>query len=89
MSSIANLVYLAFSIYAWMIIIQVALSWFRPRPGTVLHRVYRLFSDATEPYIDLFRRLLPAARIGGAAIDFSPVLALIALYVVMQIVARF
>ncbi len=89
MSSIARLIYFALSIYIWMIVIRVAISWFRPRPGTVLHRVYRSLSDVTEPYIGLFRRLLRGTRIEGSGIDFSPALAVIALFIAMRIVARY
>ena len=88
MSTVAYLIYLALAVYAWLIIGRALLSWLRPRPGSALFRVDRLLCQATEPYVGLFRRLLPMARIGGLGIDLSPLVALLVLFVAMQIVVR-
>ena len=45
--------------------------------------------DVTEPYLGIFRRIIPVARIGGTGIDFSSVVALIVLFVVLQLLLRF
>ena len=42
----------------------------------------------TEPYLALFRRLLPMARIGAVDIDFSPVALLLVLFIAIQILVR-
>ena len=42
----------------------------------------------TEPYLGLFRRVIPVVRLGGSGIDFSSVVALIVLFVVLQLLAR-
>ena len=44
--------------------------------------------DVVDPYLNLFRRLLPMARIGPAAIDLSPMIGTIVLLVVGQLVAN-
>ena len=88
MSIVAYLIYLALAAYAWLIVGRALLSWLRPRPGSALFRVDRLLYRATEPYVGLFRRLLPMARIGGLGIDLSPLVALLVLFVAMQIVVR-
>ncbi len=88
MSIIAYLIYLALAVYAWLIVGRALLSWLRPLPGSALSRIDRLLYRATEPYVSLFRRLLPMARIGGVGIDLSPLVALLVLFVAMQIVVR-
>lgn len=88
MSIITYLIYLALAVYAWLIVGRALLSWLRPRPGSALSRIDRLLYRVTEPYVSLFRRLLPLARIGGLGIDLSPLVALLVLFVAMQIVVR-
>jgi len=46
-----------------------------------------VLSQATEPYVALFRRL-PMARLGAVGIDLSSVVALVVLLVAMQIIVR-
>lgn len=43
--------------------------------------------DVSEPYLRLFRRLLPAVRLGGMGMDLSPILAFIVLrFIIVPIV---
>lgn len=35
--------------------------------------------DVSEPYLRLFRRLLPSVRLGGMGLDLSPILAFLVL----------
>jgi YggT family protein len=86
--SLIGVIYYALTIYAWLIIARSLLSWVTPRPGGLLARLSKLLVDVTEPYLAPFRRLLAWARLGGGALDLSPMLALIVLYVAMQVVAR-
>ena len=51
-------------------------------------RVYSAIYDVTEPYLSLFRRFLPMPHVGNAALDLSAIVALIVLFVLIQIVAR-
>ena len=88
MSLIAYLIYLALTVYVWMIVGRALLSWVRPTPGSVLFRIDKLLYLATEPYVGLFRRVLPQARIGAVGFDLSPLAALLVLFVAMQVVAR-
>lgn len=72
--------------YALLIFVYVILSWVpAARQGSgFLAQADRLLATVCEPYISLFRRILPVAMIGGAGIDFSPFVALL----VLQLVAR-
>jgi uncharacterized protein YggT (Ycf19 family) len=42
----------------------------------------------TEPYLGVFRRVIPVARIGGSAVDFSAVVGLLVLFIVLQLLTR-
>ena len=86
--SLLELVYLAVMVYAWLIVARAVLSWVRVRPGTALYRVNKLLVDVTEPYLGLFRRVLPVARVGSVGIDWSSIVALLVLLVALQVLAR-
>jgi YggT family protein len=88
MNSFVYLIYLALTIYGWLIVARALLSWLQLRPGSTLFPIYRVLVDVTEPYVALFRRLLPMARLGAVGIDLSPVVALIALFIAAQVVVR-
>jgi YggT family protein len=82
------LLYLALTIYGWLIVARALLSWLQLRPGSTLFTIYRVLIDVTEPYVGLFRRLLPMARYGTVGLDLSPMVALIVLFIAAQLVAR-
>ncbi len=88
MNGIANLLYLVVMIYAWLIVARAVLSWAQLRRGTAIYRVNAVLVQVTEPYLGLFRRVLPVARIGGVGIDWSSVVALVVLLVVLQVLGR-
>lgn len=79
---------LAFQVYIWLIIIRVILSWFRmpftERLGPILVFIY----DITEPVLAFFRNLMPSVMIGGAGIDFSPIVAILVLQLLQSLVIR-
>jgi YggT family protein len=81
-------VYVAVMVYGWLIIARALLSWFPVRPGNPLYRVRGILFMLTEPYLRLFRRILPTARVGAAGIDMSAMVGLIVLFVVAQIIVR-
>jgi len=88
MSGFVYVIYLAVTIYAWLIVARAVMSWLNPRPGTAVYRVNAVLVQVTEPYLSPFRRLIPVARIGGSGVDFSSVVALIVLFVVLQLLVR-
>ncbi|MDD4572041.1 MAG: YggT family protein [Clostridia bacterium] len=74
MELIARIVAAAFNIYYFLIIAEVLLSWF---PHNRNNPVFRFVHEMTEPFLGIFRRMF---RIGPRIpLDFSPIIALIAL----------
>ena len=45
-------------------------------------------TDVTDPYLNLFRRILPPVRIGPGALDLSPIIATFVLIIVSSLVAK-
>ena len=88
MSTAVYVVYLLVMIYIWLIVARAILSWFPARSGTPVFSIKRALDVVTEPYLRLFRRLLPTARIGSVALDPSSLVGLIVQVVLMQVLVR-
>jgi uncharacterized protein YggT (Ycf19 family) len=69
------------SVYALVLIVYVLLSWFRL--PAALSPIRGFLWDVCEPYLRFWRRLLPF-QAGG--FDFSPMVAIIAVYAIGRIV---
>ncbi|HLY85829.1 MAG TPA: YggT family protein [Gaiellaceae bacterium] len=65
-------------LYSLVILVYIITSWLRLPYSLALNRIQRFLYDVCEPYLRLFRRFLPSM----GAIDFSPMLALLALVVI-------
>ena len=66
-------------VYLLLIFVYILLSWI-PLPYNVwLNRFQRFLYDVVNPYLGLFRRLLPMLRLGGMGLDLSPILGLLVL----------
>lgn len=83
--ALANVVSALFNFYEILIIVWCILSWFPKRPGTLLFDVAVVIDRIVSPFMNLFRRVIPP--LGG--IDFSPVVAVLALSVIEMVVVRF
>jgi uncharacterized protein YggT (Ycf19 family) len=66
-------------VYILLIFAYILTSWIR-MPYS-LHRVQRFLDDVCEPYIRIFRRILPTF----GPLDLSPIVAIFALYVVRRL----
>ena len=64
------------------------LSWIPRIPyNPALRAVIGFIEEVTNPYLNLFRRFIPLARVGPAALDLSPIVATFVLLIVGGIVA--
>jgi YggT family protein len=88
MNNVVYGVYLAIMIYGWLIVSRALLTWFPIRRGTVIWQVQEVIFRLTEPYLAFFRRLLPPGRLGSVGIDWSFLVGLVVLFVVLQVVGR-
>jgi len=85
--SVVSLVRFLFEIYFWLLLIRIILSWFPVVPRSELSQsLLNFLYEVTEPYLGLFRRILPMVSLGGAGIDFSPIVAIIVLRLIERAV---
>src|SRR3954447_19433586 len=67
--------------YILLIFAYILTSWIKLPYSPWLNRIQRFLYDVCEPYLRLFRRILPTV----GPLDLSPIVAIIALYVAQQI----
>jgi YggT family protein len=76
-----------FLVYIILILIRVLMSWIPRMPyNPTLRTVLDFVTDTTDPYLNLFRRIIPPIGGGGFGIDLSPMIGLIVLFVLRGIV---
>jgi YggT family protein len=85
---VADYVYTLALVYLVLIFIRIILSWIPRVPyNRFLSAFISFVSDVTDPYLNLFRRFIPAVRMGPGALDLSPIVATFVLIIVSSIVA--
>jgi len=75
-------------VYTWLIVARALMSWLPVRTGSPFLPIKQALFALTEPYLRLFRRLIPNARIGSVGLDLSALAGLVVLFIVMQVLAR-
>lgn len=84
---VANYVSALFIVYVVLIFLNVLSSWIPRMPySPALRAVLDFISETTNPYLNFFRRFLPPLGGGGIAIDLSPIVGVIVLFVLQAIV---
>jgi len=69
-------------IFLYIVVQLLFNAGIRPPYSRTSNAILQFLRDVCEPYLRLFRRLIP----GMGAWDFSPVLALLTLYVVNRVI---
>lgn len=80
---IRDTVDMLFEVLYWLIIVKIVLSWVIRDP---YNKYYALLSQITEPILAPFRNLLQRFGAGRTGLDFSPILALMALRFIKSII---
>jgi len=84
---VAEYVNALFIVYIILILIRVLLSWIPRMPYyRWLAALVDWVHQVTDPYLNLFRRFLPPIGGGGMAIDVSPILAIIVLFIAQRVI---
>ena len=68
-------------LYVLLIVLRVVMSWFPVSPNGALETVAGFLYMLTDPVLGPLRRLLPPVRMGGMALDLSPIVAFFGLSV--------
>ena len=86
-SDIASYVDALFLVYIILLFVRILLSWIPRIPyNPTLSAVINFIHEVTDPYLNLFRRILPPVGGGGFALDLSPIIAIFLLFIVRAIV---
>jgi len=72
------------TVYTLVILAYIITSWLRLPYSPWLNRIQRFLYDVSEPYLRLFRRLLPSM----GPLDLSPMVGIIALIVIRVVLIR-
>jgi YggT family protein len=84
---IANYVNALFLVYLILIFARILLSWIPRIPyNPVLSSVIEFIQQVTDPYLRIFRRIIPPLGGGGFALDLSPIIATIVLIIARGII---
>jgi YggT family protein len=84
---VADYVGALFLVYIILVLLNVLISWIPRMPyNRGLRAVLDFVKETTDPYLNLFRRFLPPIGGGGMALDLSPMLGIIALFIVRAVV---
>ena len=80
-STVESFVDVFIGVYILLILAYIILSWIRLPYSLWLSRIQRFLYDVCDPYLRLFRRILPPF----GPLDLSPIVAIFALYVVRRL----
>ncbi|NQT67841.1 MAG: YggT family protein [Actinobacteria bacterium] len=77
MGFFVELVIFFFRVYIGIICVRMITSWFRISPVGFWIRAYKFLVDITEPFLIIFRKIIPLAKIGRFYIDLSYIVVII------------
>jgi YggT family protein len=77
-SSIEQFVHVFILVYILLIFAYIITSWIRLPYSTWLNRIQRFLYDVCEPYLRIFRRILPPL----GPLDLSPMIAIFSLFII-------
>ena len=81
--SIGKIIHWVFLMYTGFLFVRIVGSWF---PKFSQHRAMRFVRFYTDPYLNIFRRLIPPI---GGSLDLSPILGFFALEILERIIMGF
>ncbi len=75
-------------LYVLIIFARVILSYFPTHYGSGLHRVIVMLDKVVEPVVGRVRRVLPRMSFGGMGLDFSPMIVLLVIELILLPLVR-
>jgi YggT family protein len=81
-STIGDFVNVFISVYVLLIFAYIITSWIRLPYSTWLNRIQRFLYDVCEPYLRIFRRILPPL----GPLDLSPIIAIFSLFIINRVI---
>ncbi|MGD0712923.1 MAG: YggT family protein [Gaiellaceae bacterium] len=72
------------TVYTIVLLAYIVMSWLRLPYSPWLNRIQRFLYDVSEPYLRLFRRVLPSM----GPLDLSPMIGIIVLWLIDRVLIR-
>jgi YggT family protein len=79
----ASFLHVFILVYILLIFAYILTSWIRLPYSTWVNRIQRFLYDVCEPYLRIFRRILPPL----GPLDLSPIVAIFSLFILDAIIA--
>lgn len=81
-----GIICLLLTLYMFAIFGGVLLSWFPLNPSGAMATVQGFLFTVTDPVMGRVRRMVPTARFGNVAFDFSPIIVIFAIAMVQRVI---
>jgi len=81
-NSVQSFIWVFTTVYTLLILAYIITSWVRLPYSPWLNRIQRFLYDVCEPYLRLFRRILPTL----GPLDLSPIVGVAFLYVLLYVI---
>jgi YggT family protein len=82
--SIKSFVTVFVTVYSLLVLAYIITSWVRLPYSVWLNRIQRFLYDVCDPYLRMWRRVLPTF----GPLDLSPVIGVAALYVLLAVLTK-
>lgn len=82
---ISNLIVQLGNLYSMVIVVYCILTWVPTSDGGIMCDIKSFFEKIAEPYLNLFRKLIPPI---GGMVDVTPIIALVVLQLIVSFLAR-
>jgi uncharacterized protein YggT (Ycf19 family) len=83
-SSVQSFIWVFATVYTLVLFVYILTSWVQLPYSPWLARIRRFLQDVSEPYLRLFRRILPSM----GPLDLSPLIAMVVLWLFAQVAIR-
>lgn len=71
--------------YTMVIFVYVIMSWLPNVTSGVVGQVYDVLGKICDPFLNLFRKLIPPI---GGVVDVTPIIALLVLQLIVRLIVR-
>ena len=88
-NDVADYVSALFLVYLILIFARILLSWIPRLPyNRYLRAIVDFIHQVTDPYLNLFRRVMPPVGGRGFALDLSPIIGVVVLLIAQTVVVN-
>jgi YggT family protein len=86
MYQLVSLLFRLIEAYETLIVVECIMSWIPRSPGSFIDDIHLAIKRLTDPFLDIFRGIMPSFGGSGVSIDFSPIVAIVALNLLQRLI---